>query len=152
MTDTPLPPQHPDAEPTERQVIELREEVLTVERRREVYGAVEVQRVRRTREETVKVELATEVLEITVRPGGLAILVDGRPLNPGEVREVELYREEARPGKEVVVTQEVVLGKARIVDVQSQQMELAYEELDVRHLPAGTTPSSAQPDPGGQNE
>lgn len=121
---------------SERQIIELREEVLTIEKEREVYAHATVRRERRVREETVRLELVTEVLVITAQPGGPAVLLDGVPLAPGETRELVLYQERARPEKEVVVTQEVHLVKRREVEVTSVQVELAYEELVVNGIQA----------------
>lgn len=119
----------------ERQIIELREEVLSVRKERGVYAQATVQRERRVRQETVQVELVTEVLVITAQPGGPALMVDGEPLAPGESRELILYQEHARPGKEVVVTQEVHLVKQREVGTSTVSIELAYEELVVNQLP-----------------
>ncbi|GHF65888.1 stress response protein YsnF [Deinococcus metalli] len=136
--DTALPPD-PDAAP-ERQLIELREEVLNVEKRREVYAHATVRRERRVRTEVVQLELVTEVLVITAAPGGPAVLVDGAALAPGETREIVLYRETALPGKEVVVTQEVHLGKDRHIRPYTADVELAYEELVVNQLPTEGDP------------
>ncbi len=51
------------------------------------------------------------------------------------VHEIELYREEATPGKQVVVTQDVDILKERLVESTSQAIELAYEELVVNEIP-----------------
>lgn len=126
MTDSDPPP--------DRELVgtlELREEQLTITRRRELTGHVEVRRERRVRTETVTIELVTEVLVLSVRAGAGTVMVDGLPLEPGTVRELELYREEAIPGKEVVVTQDIDLVRERVVETTTQQIELAYEELVV---------------------
>ena len=126
MTDSDPPP--------DRELVgtlELREEQLTITKRREVTGHVDVRRERRVRTETVTIELVTEVLVLSVRAGAGTVMVDGLPLEPGTVRELELYREEAIPGKEVVVTQDIDLVRERVVETTTQQIELAYEELVV---------------------
>jgi stress response protein YsnF len=117
-------------------LLELREEVLVVEKRRERVASVEVRRERRVREETVRVELVTEVLVITAKKGGPSVLLDGLPLSPGESREVIIYQETADLGKQVLVTQEVVVFKDRHVQESSQPFELAYEEVVVTRTPA----------------
>lgn len=111
--------------------VELREEVLDVQKVRERIGSVEVRRERRTRQETVQVELVTEVITITTRPGGPSVTVDGAVLAPGEVREVVVYDERAQLGKEVVVSQVADIYKDVQVDRHSESIELAYEELVV---------------------
>lgn len=111
--------------------IELREEILDVQKVRERVGSVEVRRERRTREETVQVELVTEVLTITTAPGGPSVLVDGLVLSPGEVREVVVYDERPQLGKEIVVSQVVDIAKDVRVERRTDTIELAYEELVV---------------------
>ncbi|WP_295813815.1 DUF2382 domain-containing protein [uncultured Deinococcus sp.] len=126
MTDSDPPP--------DRELVgtlELREERLTISRRRELSGQVEVRRERRVRTETVTIDLVSEVLVLSVKAGAGTVMVDGLPLEPGTVRELELYREEAVPGKEVVVTQDIDLVRERVVQTTTQQIELAYEELVV---------------------
>lgn len=126
MTDSDPPP--------DRELVgtlELREERLTISRRRELSGQVEVRRERRVRTETVTIDLVSEVLVLSVKAGAGTVMVDGLPLEPGTVRELELYREEAVPGKEVVVTQDIDLVRERVVETTTQQIELAYEELVV---------------------
>lgn len=137
-SSSPQPGHDPVAAP-ERQIIELREEVLTVEKQREVYAQATVQRERRVRTEVVHLELVTEVLVITAQPGGPAVMVDGVPLAPGDTREIVLYQETAQPSKGIVVTQEVHLVKERIVEQHTADIELAYEELVVNQ----TTPQGA---------
>ncbi|WP_295819118.1 DUF2382 domain-containing protein [uncultured Deinococcus sp.] len=117
-----------------RQIIELREERLTVEKRRAVYAQATVSRERRVREETVRLELVTEVLVITAHAGAPGVQVDGVALAPGETREIVLYQERALPGKDVVVTQEVTLTTQRDIQVTMTPVELAYEELVVNHI------------------
>ena len=126
MTDSDPPP--------DRELVgtlELREERLTISRRRELSGQVEVRRERRVRTETVTIDLVSEVLVLSVKAGAGTVMVDGLPLEPGTVRELELYREEAVHGKEVVVTQDIDLVRERVVQTTTQQIELAYEELVV---------------------
>ncbi|WP_309572866.1 DUF2382 domain-containing protein [Deinococcus sp.] len=130
MTDPPS-----DSERELLTTLELREEVLKIEKRRELIGQVEVRRERRVRSETVTVELVTEVLILSVKAGSGAVMIDGTALPAGTVHEVELYREEATPGKQVVVTQDVDILKERLVETTSQVVELAYEELVVNEIP-----------------
>ncbi|MFC3834136.1 DUF2382 domain-containing protein [Deinococcus rufus] len=128
MTDAP-----PDPPPAHDLLgtLELREEQLTITKRREVTGHVDVRRERRVRTETVTVELVTEVLVLRVRAGGGTVMVDGLPLLPGTVRELELFREEAIPGKTVVVTQDIDVFRDRVVETTTRTIDLAYEELVV---------------------
>lgn len=123
----------PDRAPL-RQIIELREERLTVDKERTVYAQATLRRERRVREETVRLELVTEVLSITAQPGGPGVRVDGVLLAPGETREVVLYQERAQPGREVVVTQEVSVTTQREIEVTTIPFELAYEELVVNQI------------------
>lgn len=97
---------------------------------------MEVRRERRVREETVRVELVTEVLVITAKECGPSVLHDGLPLSPGESREIIIYQKTADLGKQVMVTQEVVVFKDRHVRESSEPFELAYEEVVVTRISA----------------
>ncbi|GHF53721.1 stress response protein YsnF [Deinococcus metalli] len=123
----------------ERQTLELREEVLTVEKQRDVYAQVTLRRERRVRTEVVQLELVSEVLVIAAQPGGPAVMVDGTLLQAGETRELVLYEERALPGKDVVVTQEVHVRKAAQTEWHTEDVELAYEELVVERSPQRTS-------------
>ncbi|MFB9994729.1 DUF2382 domain-containing protein [Deinococcus oregonensis] len=127
-------------------LIELPEEVLVIEKRRERVASVEVRRERRVHEETVRVELVTEVLVITAKEGGPSVLLDGLSLSPGESREVITYQGTADLGKQVMVTQEVVVFKDRHVQKSSEPLALTSGEVVVTRTPAtgGTEDDSRQ--------
>ncbi|MBZ9711953.1 DUF2382 domain-containing protein [Deinococcus multiflagellatus] len=112
-------------------VIELREERAEIQKVREETGRVVVRRERRVREETVRVELVSEVLVVTAQEGSPAVQIGTRTLAPGETYEVLLYDERAVPGKETVVAQEVRLFKDTFVREETVPLQLAYEELVV---------------------
>ncbi|PTA69760.1 DUF2382 domain-containing protein [Deinococcus arcticus] len=112
-------------------VIELREERAEIQKVREQIGRVVVRRERRVREETVRVELVSEVLVVTAQEGAASVQIGTRTLAPGETYEVLLYDERAVPGKETVVAQEVRLFKDTLVREETVPLQLAYEELVV---------------------
>ena len=149
--------------------LELRMEVPRVEVRREVSGQASVRRERRTRQETVVVELISEVLIIETRPttattgtavtrttattattvagdGVVAgvVLLDGVELPAGETREVVLYREEALVSKQIIRAEEVRVYKQRSTVRQEFPTALDHEELVVEHRPAPETISRSE--------
>lgn len=113
--------------------IELREERLIVEKRREVAGSVTF--TRELRRETVKVpvELVSEVVVIEHHGGTGApgVIVDGVELAPGARREITLYREEATVDKQVVVAEQVNIGKRTVTEKRVFDAVLGREELVV---------------------
>lgn len=111
--------------------LELREEVPEVHVLREKLGAVSIRRERRVREETVTVDLVTEVLIIETRAGQPNIKFLGVDLPVGETMELEIYREEAEVSKKVVRSEHIEVYKDQVVEQVSIPVELAREELVV---------------------
>ncbi len=142
--------------------LELRMEVPRVEVRREASGQATVRRERRVREETVVVELVSEVLIIETRPsvagGAGVVLLDGVELPAGETRELVIYREEAAVSKQTILSEEVRVYKQSSSVRQDFPTELAHEELVVEHRPSsqesliqGASPQQV-PNMGGSDE
>lgn len=111
--------------------LELREEVPEVNISREHLGQVRVRRERRVREETVTIDLVTEVLVIETVSGNPHVRMFDVDLPVGETMEIEIYREDAEIGKKVVKSEEVRIFKEKQVDHLSVPIELAREELVV---------------------
>ncbi|GEM44486.1 DUF2382 domain-containing protein [Deinococcus cellulosilyticus] len=111
--------------------LELREEVPEVHILREKLGAVTVRRERRVREETVTVDLVTEVLVIETVSGQPSVKFLGVDLPVGQTMELEIYREEADVSKKVVRAEHIEIYKDQVVEQVSIPVELAREELVV---------------------
>ncbi|MBZ9750663.1 YsnF/AvaK domain-containing protein [Deinococcus sp. HMF7604] len=111
--------------------LELREERALITTQRVQAGRVEVRRERRTRTETVEVELTEEVLVIETTAGGPQVQVNGLLLDPGTVQEVLLYQERAEVVKQVYAVQNVQVSKLTRTVPFTAQVDLAYEELVV---------------------
>lgn len=114
-------------------VLELREEVLSVDKQRVQTGQVQFRREVKTRTETVTIELKRETLVIQVGPGSGEVFFNGEQLKEGETREVLLYDEHAVVNKVPYVTEEVRIGKQVITEQHQQQVELQYEVLVTKH-------------------
>ncbi|MBZ9751110.1 YsnF/AvaK domain-containing protein [Deinococcus sp. HMF7604] len=123
-------------------VLQLREERAEVRKIREATGQVMLRRERRVREETVRVELVSEVLVITAVEGAPTVQIGTRTLAPGESYEVLLSDERAVVDKVVAQTQEVRVFKDTFVREETVPLQLAYEELVVEEktfLPDAST-------------
>lgn len=112
--------------------LELREERPVIHKERGVVGTVTVSREVRRETVQVPVELVTEVLVIEHTAGAHAVTLDGAPLNPGERRELLIYREEAQVHKQVVVSEQVSVSKRQTVETRTFDTTLAREELVVQ--------------------
>ncbi|GGL08615.1 DUF2382 domain-containing protein [Deinococcus radiotolerans] len=111
--------------------LELREERATFAKQRVLAGQVIVRRERRTRVETVEVELTEEVLVIEVAAGHGQVLLDGVQLEPGTIREIQLTQEQVQVVKQVYAVQDVHLTRETRTVQHTVPVELAYEELAV---------------------
>ena len=111
--------------------IELREERLFVNKQREVAGSLNLSREVRRETVQVPVELVTEVLVIEHRAGDHAVMLDGELIQPGQKREIVVYREDAIVDKRVVVSEIVNIGKRVVTETRTFDATLAREELVV---------------------
>ncbi|GGJ27746.1 DUF2382 domain-containing protein [Deinococcus roseus] len=119
--------------------LELREEVPEVQILREKLGAISVRRERRVREETITVDLVTEVLVIETTAGTPSVTLLGVELPVGEALELEIYREDAEISKKVVRSEHIKVFKDRVTETISIPTVLAREELVVDEHPAAET-------------
>jgi uncharacterized protein (TIGR02271 family) len=117
-------------------VLQLREEVVHIEREQTPAGQVSFRREVRTRTETVTTELRREVLIIETRPGGPAVFLQDEELQPGETREVVLYDEQTVVSKVPLITEEVHIGRRTVVSQEQHEIELHYEVLAVDEQPS----------------
>lgn len=111
--------------------IELREERLFVNKQREVAGSLNLSREVRRETVQVPVELVTEVLVIEHQSGDHAVMLDGELIQPGQKREIVVYREDAIVDKRVVVSEIVNIGKRVVTETRTFDATLAREELVV---------------------
>ena len=114
-------------------VLELREEVLSINKEQVQTGQVRFRREVRMRTETVTTELKRETLVIQVGPGSGEVFFNGEQLKEGETREVLLYDEQTVVNKVPYVTEEVHIGKQVVTEHHQQQVELKYEVLVTEH-------------------
>jgi len=111
--------------------LELREERATVERQRVAAGQVVIRRERRTRVQTIEVDLTDEVLVIETSAGQGQVFLGGRLLEPGTVQEVLLSQEQVQVVKQVYAVQDVYIAKETRTVQHTVPVELAYEEIVV---------------------
>ena len=111
--------------------LDLLEERASVQVTRESVGEVALRRVVREEEVLMPVTLSREFLELTVRPGGGQVLLDGEPLEAGRTYEVLLSEERAQIVKTVHATQQVEVFKRTRTEQFQQSVTLGREVLEV---------------------
>ncbi|MCD0156618.1 YsnF/AvaK domain-containing protein [Deinococcus sp. 14RED07] len=111
--------------------LDLLEERASVQVTRESVGEVALRRVVREEEVLMPVTLSREFLELTVRPGGGQVLLDGEPLEAGRTYEVLLSEERAQIVKTVHATQQVEVFKRTRTEQFQRSVTLGREALEV---------------------
>jgi uncharacterized protein (TIGR02271 family) len=111
--------------------VALAEERLRVEKEEVQAGVVRVRKQVREWVETIEVPLREERLVLEVLPGGGAVTIDGRTLEPGDVIEIPLLEERASAVKETVISEDVVIRKETFEVEETFEETLRREELVV---------------------